>query len=180
MNSNHSGLNFPHSWTCTFSNKVARSTAISGGKIDLRTVISLIVRHHHAWGSLCSAYVFCTQMPQRGQLHCLHCRNVIYFRNIWNITASQPWYVAHPERKVAGISSQWGNAPSLPLAMSRKRYSVPAVLDLGPTAHLSPGITQSEHVRISVLPDQIGRQPEVSSLCASAESWKGRGSCFWK
>jgi len=41
-----------------------------------------------------------------------------------------------------------------------------------------PGITQSEHMRISALPDQIGQQPEVGSFCAGAESWKGKKSCF--
>jgi len=43
---------------CTVLNKVACSTAVLGGRIDLHTVISLIVRHHHAQVSLSSAYVF--------------------------------------------------------------------------------------------------------------------------
>lgn len=37
---------------------MVRSTTVLGGRIGLRTVISLVVRCHHAQGSLCSAYVF--------------------------------------------------------------------------------------------------------------------------
>lgn len=76
INGEHSGLHFPHSWIWTVLNKThsnknfnkAHSTAALGGRIDLPTAISWIVRHHHGLRMTVLPTCSCAQVPERAFL----------------------------------------------------------------------------------------------------------------